>query len=88
RNEGISIKRSIEQGTEDQRHAVLSILSQVKETGDQAVKENTKKFDGADLTELRVSTEEIEKAYRDLSDELITTIRQAAMNIQPFHERQ
>ena len=88
RNEDISIKRSIEQGTEEQRHAVLSILSQVKETGDQAVKENTKKFDGADLTELRVSTEEIEKAYRDLSEELITTIRQAAKNIQTFHERQ
>ncbi len=88
RNEGISIKRSIEQGTEEQRHAVLSILSQVKETGDQAVKENTKKFDGADLTDLRVSTEEIERAYRDLTDELITTIRQAAQNIQTFHERQ
>ncbi|MCA0172750.1 histidinol dehydrogenase [Bacillus sp. RAR_GA_16] len=88
RTEGISIKRSIEQGTEEQRQAVLSILSQVKETGDQAVKENTKKFDGANLEELRVSAEEIEKAYRDLSDELITTIRQAAMNIQTFHERQ
>ncbi|QHA93364.1 histidinol dehydrogenase [Bacillus sp. N1-1] len=88
RNEGISIKRSIEQGTEEQRQAVLSILSQVKATGDEAVKENTKKFDGADLTELRVSTEEIETAYRDLTDELITTIRQAAKNIQTFHERQ
>ena len=88
RNEDISIKRSIEQGTEEQRQAVLSILSQVKATGDEAVKENTKKFDGADLTELRVSTEEIERAYRDLTDELITTIRQAAKNIQTFHERQ
>jgi histidinol dehydrogenase len=88
RNEGISIKRSIEQGTKEQRQAVLSILSQVKATGDEAVKENTKKFDGADLTELRVSTEEIERAYRDLTDELITTIRQAAKNIQTFHERQ
>ncbi|MYL61925.1 histidinol dehydrogenase [Bacillus hwajinpoensis] len=88
RNEGISIKRSIEQGTEEQRQAVLSILSQVKATGDEAVKENTKKFDGADLTELRVSTEEIERAYTDLTDELITTIRQAAKNIQTFHERQ
>jgi histidinol dehydrogenase len=88
RNEGISIKRSIEQGTKEQRQAVLSILSQVKATGDEAVKENTKKFDGADLTELRVSTEEIERAYRHLTDELITTIRQAAKNIQTFHERQ
>ncbi|MBF0705676.1 MULTISPECIES: histidinol dehydrogenase [Bacillaceae] len=88
RSEGASIKRSIEQGTEEQRQAVLSILSQVKATGDEAVKENTKKFDGADLKELRVSNEEIERAYRDLSDELITTIRQAAGNIQSFHERQ
>ena len=88
RSEGASIKRSIEQGTEEQRQAVLSILSQVKTTGDEAVKENTKKFDGADLKELRVSNEEIERAYLDLSDELILTIRQAAGNIQSFHERQ
>ncbi|MGG1686767.1 histidinol dehydrogenase [Pseudalkalibacillus sp. NRS-1564] len=88
RSEGVSIKRSIEQGTEEQRQAVLSILSQVKATGDEAVKENTKKFDGADLKELRVSNEEIERAYLDLSDELITTIRKAAGNIQSFHERQ
>ncbi|WLR61263.1 histidinol dehydrogenase [Guptibacillus hwajinpoensis] len=88
RSEGASIKRSIEQGTEEQRQAVLSILSQVKTTGDEAVKENTKKFDGADLKELRVSNEEIERAYLDLSDELISTIRQAAGNIQSFHERQ
>ncbi|MFK3960533.1 histidinol dehydrogenase [Pseudalkalibacillus hwajinpoensis] len=88
RSEGVSIKRSIEQGTEEQRQAVLSILSQVKATGDEAVKENTKQFDGADLKELRVSNEEIERAYHDLSDELITTIRQAAGNIQSFHERQ
>ncbi len=87
-NEGVSIKRSIEQGTEEQRQAVLSILEQVKATGDDAVKANTKKFDGADLKEIRVSREEIERAYRDLSDELIGTIRQAATNIQTFHERQ
>ncbi|WP_226655434.1 histidinol dehydrogenase [Pseudalkalibacillus hwajinpoensis] len=88
RDEDISIKRSIEQGTEEQRQAVLSILSQVKATGDEAVKENTKKFDGADLTELRVSAEEIERAYGDLTEELITMIKQAAKNIQTFHERQ
>ncbi|MGA9286755.1 MAG: histidinol dehydrogenase [Anaerobacillus sp.] len=87
-NEGVSIKRSIEQGTEEQRQAVLSILEQVKATGDEAVKANTKKFDGADLKEICVSSEEIERAYRDLSDELIRTIRQAATNIQTFHERQ
>ncbi|MGB7999461.1 MAG: histidinol dehydrogenase [Anaerobacillus sp.] len=87
-NEGVSIKRSIEQGTEEQRQAVLSILEQVKTTGDEAVKANTKKFDGAILNDLRVSDEEIDRAYLDLSVELIETIRQAATNIQTFHERQ
>lgn len=87
-NEGISIKRSIEEGTEEQRQVVLSILDQVKTNGDDAVKTYTKKFDGATLDDLRVTSEEIEQAYGELSDELVAIIQEAASNIKTFHERQ
>ncbi|TKD71017.1 histidinol dehydrogenase [Pseudalkalibacillus hwajinpoensis] len=87
-NEGVSIKRSIEEGTEEQRQVVLSILEQVKTNGDDAVKTYTKKFDGASLDDLRVTTEEIEQAYLELSDELVSVIQNAAANIKTFHERQ
>ena len=87
-NEGVSIKRSIEEGTEEQRQVVLSILEQVKTYGDDAVKTYTKKFDGATLDDLRVTTEEIKQAYGELSDELVSIIQEAAANIKTFHERQ
>lgn len=87
-NDEISIKRSLEEGTEEQRQAVLSILDQVKTNGDQAVLSLTKKFDGADLKDFRVSTDEINKAYSEVSDEIITIIRRAADNIRNFHEQQ
>ncbi len=87
-NDGISIKRSIEEGTEEQRQVVLSILEQVKTNGDDAVKTYTKKFDGATLDDLRVTSEEIEQAYGELSDELVAIIQEAASNIKTFHERQ
>ncbi|WP_394171999.1 histidinol dehydrogenase [Guptibacillus hwajinpoensis] len=87
-NDGISIKRSIEEGTEEQRQVVLSILEQVKTNGDDAVKTYTRKFDGATLDDLRVTSEEIEQAYGELSDELVAIIQEAASNIKTFHERQ
>ncbi|MCA0986813.1 histidinol dehydrogenase [Guptibacillus algicola] len=87
-NEGVSIKRSIEEGTDEQREAVLSILNQVKTNGDQAVSTFTKTFDGADLHDFRVSTDEINEAYNEVSDDIVSVIRQAAINIKTFHEQQ
>ncbi|WP_270180068.1 histidinol dehydrogenase [Alkalihalobacillus sp. CinArs1] len=87
-NQGISIKRSIEEGTEEQRQAVLSILDQVKRNGDEAVSTFTKTFDGADLNDYRVSADEIHEAYSDVSDGVVSVIREAAANIRTFHEQQ
>ncbi|WP_347548817.1 histidinol dehydrogenase [Pseudalkalibacillus hwajinpoensis] len=87
-NDGISIKRSIEEGTEDQREAVLTILEEVKANGDEAVRTFTKKFDGAALDSLRITEHEIKQAYSELSDMLVSTIRDAAANIKTFHDRQ
>lgn len=87
-DEKLSLRRTIESGTEKQQQAVKTIIEQVKALGDQAVLSYTKQFDGAELTSLKVTQDEIEKAYEQLDDELISIIREAAKNIYNFHEKQ
>ncbi|SES41890.1 histidinol dehydrogenase [Salipaludibacillus aurantiacus] len=86
--EDVSLKRSIDQGTEKQRQSVVSILQDVKERGDAALRHYTNEFDGVDLPETRVSAQEIEEAYTAVSDETLEIIREAIDNIRDFHERQ
>ncbi|WP_332695361.1 histidinol dehydrogenase [Halalkalibacter lacteus] len=84
----VSIKRDIDTGTDKQRAAVEMIIAQVREQGDQALFDLTKKFDGADLSSLRVTEAELEGAYADINDTLIEALREAITNIRDFHERQ
>lgn len=69
---------------------VNEIIENVKENGDRAVFEYTKKFDKFDLNEsnIRVTREEIENAYASVGDELINVYRKSAENIRVFHEKQ
>ncbi|MGD6959380.1 histidinol dehydrogenase [Rossellomorea aquimaris] len=85
---GASIKRSVDSGTEEQRRAVQGIISSVQKNGDQAVCEFTKKFDGVQLENYRVSQGEIEEAFASLDSEMISIIEEAADNIRDFHEKQ
>ncbi|WP_449622950.1 histidinol dehydrogenase [Robertmurraya sp. Marseille-Q9965] len=84
----LSIKRTVDNGTEEQLLAVKAIIDQVKKEGDAAVKRYTEQFDGAMLDSLLVSMEEIEEAYADLDDEMVAIIQEAATNIRTFHEKQ
>ncbi|MGP4078852.1 histidinol dehydrogenase [Pseudalkalibacillus sp. R45] len=81
-------RKQLNQGTEEQRKAVLGILEQVQAEGDQALFELTKKFDGADLESLKVTKVEIEKAYESLDEEVIEIIQEAARNIKVYHKKQ
>jgi histidinol dehydrogenase len=84
----VSLKRSLETGTEEQRQQVLAIIDDVKRNGDQALKEYTKRFDGVSLDSLQVSEAEIAQAYEKIDDEIVQVIREAADNIRDYHERQ
>ncbi|WP_221566874.1 histidinol dehydrogenase [Alkalihalobacillus sp. TS-13] len=81
-------RKQLNQGTEEQRQAVLGILEQVKSDGDKALFELTKKFDGAELDSLKVTKIEIEKAYESLDEEVIEIIQEAARNIKVYHKKQ
>ena len=67
---------------------VASVLSNVRERGDEAVKDYEERFDHVSLTLLAVSDEEMQEAERLVSDELKDAIRLAHHNIHAFHEAQ
>ena len=64
------------------------ILDNVKKKGDAAVRDYTRRFDGADLEEFRVSKDEMENAAQMIEPKLKEAIQKAAKNILAFHEIQ
>jgi histidinol dehydrogenase len=85
---------SLKKRTKDvQKEVILSvdkILEDVKNKGDEALIEYTKKFDGVDIysDKLQVSAEEIKNAYKTAGSEFIKAITHAKDNIWKFHEKQ
>jgi len=67
---------------------VADIIKNVRENGDKALFEYCEKFDGAKLTSLLVSSEEIEEAFNSVEPEFINILEKAAKNIRKFHEKQ
>ncbi|MBQ3636997.1 MAG: histidinol dehydrogenase [Clostridia bacterium] len=67
---------------------VSSILRDVRERGDEALFAYTEKFDGAKLTSLAVTPEEIAEARAAMEPEFLAVLEKAARNIRRFHERQ
>ncbi|PJJ66870.1 histidinol dehydrogenase [Chryseobacterium geocarposphaerae] len=74
------------------REEITEIISQifqkVKENGDQALIDFNKKFDGAEIKNIKVSEKEIENAESLISNELKEAIQQAKENITKFHASQ
>lgn len=68
--------------------AVSSILQQVKQGGDSALKTLSKKFDNIDLHNVQMSSEEISDAANRIKPELKQAMQQAADNITLFHQAQ
>lgn len=64
---------------------VREIIANVKENGDEALKEYALKFDGLDSLSIPVSDLEIEEAYDKVDDNLKSAIHKAAENICRFH---
>lgn len=67
---------------------VKGIMTKVKDDGDRALKEFSRKFDGCETFELSVSKEEIESAVPEVDEELKKAILLAKSNIEKFHKSQ
>jgi histidinol dehydrogenase len=67
---------------------VNNILERVRKSGDAALKEFTKKFDGAEVEQIQVTAQEITQATQSLFGELKSAILTASKNIEVFHAAQ
>ena len=73
---------------EDVSAAVDDILREVRTRGDAALRGYTRRFDGAELKDFRVTAAEFDAAREAVAPCFLETLRQAAENIRRFHERQ
>lgn len=68
--------------------AVTDILNNVKQNGDDAVREYTLKFDGHMPSKFEISREEIDSSTDKCDRDFILALYKAADNIRDFHARQ
>ncbi len=76
------------QTVEDIEATVSEIFNEVEQKGDSAIIKYTSFFDGVELEELTVRTNEIKDAVASVSDELKASIQLAKSNIEIFHKAQ
>ena len=67
---------------------VADIIEDVKQNGDNAIIRYAEKFDGAKLSSLEVTQEEIDEAFASVDEKFIEILKKAAENIREFHSRQ
>ena len=76
------------QAIADVAPAVAEILENVRNRGDEALREYTRRFDGVELESFLVTPEEIEEGCAAVSEEFRAVLRQAAENIAEYHRNQ
>ncbi|MGV3083570.1 histidinol dehydrogenase [Enterococcus dispar] len=82
------IRTSASGSTAAYTQVVQEIIQNVQVSGDEALKEYTKKFDGAALTTFKVTAAEIEAAITACDPAFLTVLKKAHRNIAAFHEKQ
>ena len=80
--------RSVSETPKQVCEAVDEILKAVIAEGDSAVLRFTEKFDGAKLLKIEVDKTELDKAEKEVGDDLLAAMRTAAENIREFHSKQ
>jgi histidinol dehydrogenase len=74
--------------TPDVSATVAEIIAAVRKNGDRALKEYSKKFDGAALKRLEVTDRERREAMKFVDPEFVDILNEAAENIRAFHQCQ
>ena len=72
----------------DVSDVVSAILADVRERKDEALREYTLKFDGAEIDSIEVPREDIENAAKTMDKAFMDVLRKAADNIRNYHSRQ
>ncbi|GKZ12661.1 histidinol dehydrogenase [Haladaptatus sp. T7] len=74
-------------GIEGVRSDVRDIIDKVREEGDVAVRNFCREFDGVEVGNIDI-TDDAERAYEEIDDDVRDAIEDAAANIREFHEAQ
>lgn len=67
---------------------VRSIVEDVAKRGNEALREYTRRFDGCEISEFRVSQKDLEEAWEKVPEDFKKALAFAASNIRAFHEQQ
>ncbi len=82
------LNQLLDRGSKVDTGLVRDIVLRVKNDGDAAVKEFTKRFDGVDIKSLKVSREELETARKRADAKVVEALEKAHENILRYHEKQ
>ena len=84
------LEREVDAGTTEQLNAVLNIVQRVRLEGDEALFHFTRLHDKTKVTtgNIRVTAEDIARAYELVEPSFLEAIREAAQRIRTFHEKQ
>lgn len=82
------IMRRSQANIDDVVAIVEPIIEDVRENGDAALIKYAKKFDNAEITNLKATPEEFEAAAANLDEDLKAAIKHCAENVKKFHQEQ
>ncbi len=82
------LRRPVLEADDSIREDVLAIIDAVRQQGDSALQDYTRKFDHAELRTFEVTSTEFRQAEKSLTHEQIAAIDIAIANIRCFHEQQ
>lgn len=82
------LKKRSNKATAQIESSVSEIIAKVREEGDRAVAEYTKKFDGSVPETIELSKEQMISLAAQCGEEFLGALHRAAQNIREFHERQ
>ena len=82
------LKSRVGQTSPEIEQTVREIIASVRERGDDAVKEYSKKFDGWTPDNFELSRADLEQAAAACDPAFIASLERAAENIRAFHQRQ
>lgn len=86
--EAYTLKRHTEYGSVEQNLAVREIIDTVIRDRDEALRRYSEQFDGIRPDNFRIAPDVIHRAYEEVDEKFIESLRKAADNIRRFHEKQ
>ncbi|KIS03297.1 Histidinol dehydrogenase [Paucilactobacillus wasatchensis] len=84
----VTKRSAVAAGTPEVEQAVTAIIQNVRDNGDQAIREYEKKFDDVELNELKVPQSALEEAYQNAPQDLLDALELAKRNITSYHEKE